>query len=222
MKALEAAVQLCEDLGHDLVAAPPQIDGGAFARAFLTMVCGETRSDIEEAEALLGHKATSRDFEPATWAVGLLGRQITAAEFSRAIRLLQRSARKIGRFFEDYDVLLNPTLAMPPLARGALQPKGAEALAMKVLARLNAGSLINALAGIEALADQVSEFMPYTPLLNVTGQSAMSVPLYWSDEGLPMGVHFAGRYGDEATLSRLASQLEQARPWSHRIPPICG
>jgi amidase len=222
VKALEAAVQLCENLGHELVEAAPQIDGGAFARAFLTMVCGETRADIEETEALLGRKATSRDFEPATWAVGLLGTQITAAESSRAIRLLQRSAREIGRFFEDYDVLLNPTLAMPPLVTGALQPKGVEALAMRVLGRLNAGSLINALAGIEALADQICEFVPYTPLFNATGQPAMSVPLHWSDEGLPIGVHFAGRYGDEATLFRLASQLERARPWSDRIPPICG
>jgi amidase len=222
VKALDAAVQLCENLGHELVEAAPQIDGGAFARAFLTMVCGETRADIEETEALLGRKATSRDFEPATWAVGLLGTQITAAESSRAIRLLQRSAREIGRFFEDYDVLLNPTLAMPPLVTGALQPKGVEALAMRVLGRLNAGSLINALAGIEALADQIFEFVPYTPLFNATGQPAMSVPLHWSDEGLPIGVHFAGRYGDEATLFRLASQLERARPWSDRIPPICG
>lgn len=222
VKALEAAVELCEDLGHDLVGAALQIDGGAFARAFLTMVCGETRADIEEAEALLGRKATSRDSEPTTWAIGLLGTQITAAESSRAIRLLQRSAREIGRFFEDYDVLLNPTLAMPPVVTGALQPKGAEAFAMKVLGRLNAGSLFNALAGIEALADQIFEFMPYTPLFNVTGQPAMSVPLYRSDEGLPIGVHFAGRYGDEATLFRLASQLEQARPWSDRITPICG
>ena len=222
VKGLETTVQLCKDLGHEVVEEAPQIDGRAFARAFLTMVCGETRADVEEAEALSGRKATSRDFEPATWAVGLLGRQITAAEFSRAIRLLQRSARQVGQFFEDYDVLLTPTLAMPPVMTGALQPKGAEALAMKLLGRLNAGGLINALAGVEALADQVFEFMPYTPLFNATGQPAMSVPLYWNDDGLPIGMHFVGRYGDEATLFRLASQLEQAKPWFDRIPPICG
>jgi amidase len=128
----------------------------------------------------------------------------------------------MGQFFEEYDLLLTPTLAMPPVVTGALQPKGAEAFAMKVLGRLNAGGLIKSLAGIEALADQVFEFMPYTPLFNATGQPAMSVPLYWNDEGLPIGMHFAGRYGDEGTLFRLASQLEQARPWSDRTPPICG
>jgi len=103
---------------------------------------------------------------------------------------------------------------------GALQPKGAEALAMKVLGSLNAGGLINALAGIEALADQVFRFMPYTPLFNASGQPAMSVPLYWNDEELPIGMHFVGRYGDEATLFRLAGQLEHAAPWFDRTPPI--
>ena len=222
VKGLETTVELCKDLGHEVVEAAPRVDGKAFAKAFLTMVCGETRADIEEAEVLFGRKATSRDYEPATWAVGLLGTQITSAEFSRAIRLLQRGARQIGQFFEDYDVLLTPTLAMPPLVTGALQLEGAEAFATKLLGSLNAGSLISALGGIDALADQAFEFIPYTPLFNVTGQPAMSVPLYWNDEGLPIGMHFVGRYADEATLFRLAGQLEQARPWFDRIPPACG
>ncbi len=222
IKSLEATVKLCQDLGHELVEAAPKIDGKAFARAFLTMVCGETRANIEEAEAFFGRKATFSDFEPSTWAVGLLGKQCTAAEFSRAIRLLQNSARQVGQFFENYDVLLTPTLAMPPVMTGALQPKGTEVLAMKILGRLNAGALINALAGIDALADKIFEFVPYTSVFNATGQPAMSVPLYWNDEGLPIGMHFVGRYGDEATLFRLAGQLEQAKPWFDRIPPICG
>jgi amidase len=219
-KGLDATVELCQDLGHQLVEAAPAIDGRAFARAFLTMVCGETRADIEEAEALLGRRATASDFEPVTWAVGLLGRQITAAEFSRALRLLKRTGREVGPFFEEYDVLLTPTLAEPPVPTGALQPKGAEAVAMKVLGRLNAGGLINALAGIDALAEDVFRFMPFTPLFNATGQPAMSVPLYWSDEGLPIGMQFVGRFADEATLFRLAAQLEEAAPWFDRVPPV--
>jgi amidase len=222
VKGLESTVELCRDLGHELVEAAPKVDGHAFARAFLTMVCGETRADIEEAEALVGRRATYRDFEPATWAVGLLGRQTTAAEFSMAVRRLQRSARQIGHFFEEYDVLLTPTLARPPLVTGALQPRRTKAFAMRLLGRLNAGGLMEALAGIEALADQVFEFMPYTPVFNATGQPAMSVPLHWNDGGLPIGMHFAGRYGDEATLFRLAGQLEKASPWFDHLPPICG
>ena len=222
VKGLEMTVKLSEELGHEVVEAAPQIDGKAFARAFLTMVCGETRADVEEAEALFGRKASSRDFEPGTWAVGLLGKRLRAAEFSRAIRLLQRSARQIGQFFEDYDVLLTPTLAMPPVVTGSLQPEPVEAFAMKLLGSLNAGGLLKALGGIDASADKVYKFMPYTPLANASGQPAMSVPLCWNDEGLPIGMHFVGRYGDEATLFRLAGQLEQARPWFDRTPPICG
>jgi len=204
------------------VEAAPQVDGKAFAKAFLTMICGETRADIEEAEALLGRKATSKDFEPATWALGLLGGQITAAEFSKAIRLLQRSARQIGHFFKEYDVLLTPTLARPPVVTGTIQAKRVEAFAIKLLGSLNARGLINALSEIETLSGQVFEFVPYTPLFNATGQPAMSIPLYWNDEGLPIGMHFAGRYGDEATLFRLASQLEEAAPWFDHMPPTCG
>ncbi len=219
---LEKTVELCRDLGHEVVEAAPQIDGEAFARAFFTMVCGETRAEIEEAEELLGRKATSRDFEPATWAVGLLGTQVTAAEFSKATHILKRTGRGIGPFFQEYDVLLTPTVAEPPVLTGALQPKGAEAIAMKLLGSLNAGGLINTFSGIDALADDVFRFMPYTPVFNATGQPAMSVPLYWNDDGLPIGMHFVGRYADEGTLFRLAGQLEEAAPWFDRRPPICG
>jgi len=221
LKGLEATIRLCQELGHEMVEAAPQIDGKAFARAFLMMVCVETRATIEEAEVLLNRKASFKDFEPSTWVVALLGRQCRAPEFSKSLNLVQFAARQIGEFFQNYDVLLTPTLAMPPVVTGALQPKGIQAVAMKLLGRLNAGGLINRFSGINVLAEHVFEFMPYTPLFNVTGQPAMSVPLHWNDEGLPIGMQFVGRYGDEATLFRLASQLEKARPWSERIPPIC-
>jgi len=222
VKGLDITVKLCQDLGHEVVEATPPIDGKAFARAFLTIVCVETRATIEEAEVLLSREASFKDFEPSTWVLALLGKRCRAPELSKSLNLVQLTARQIGEFFEKYDVLLTPTLAMPPLVTGSLQPKGSRLVAMKLLGRLNAGRLINTLSGIDALAEHVFEFTPYTPLFNVTGQPAMSVPLYWNDRGLPIGMQFVGRHGNEATLFRLAGQLEKARPWSERIPPICA
>lgn len=221
VRGVEETARLCADLGHFVEEAAPQIDGHAFARDFLTMVCAETRADIAEGEALTGKKARYGEFEPATWALGLLGRQISAGEYARALRSLQRAARQVGAFFEKYDVLLTPTLATPPMEIGWLQPAGIRAFALKLLGSLNAGALLNKLAGIEALAEEVFAFIPFTPVFNVTGQPAMSVPLVWNDQGLPIGMHFVARFGDEATLFRLAAQLEKARPWFERRPPVC-
>jgi amidase len=220
VRGVEETARLCQDLGHIVEEAAPQIDGHAFARDFLTMVCAETRADIEEGKALTGRKARYGEFEPATWALGLLGRQISAGEYSCALRALQRAARQVGQFFETYDVLLTPTLATPPMEIGWLQPTGVKAFALKLLGSLNAGALLNKLAGIEALAEEVFAFIPFTPVFNVTGQPAMSVPLVWNDAGLPIGMHFVARFGEEATLFRLAAQLERARPWFDRRPPI--
>lgn len=112
---------------------------------------------------------------------------------------------------------------MPPLGYNFPQGgSGVQAFALKLLGSLNAGALLNKLAGVEALAEEVFAFIPFTPVFNVTGQPAMSVPLVWNDAGLPIGLHFVARFGDEATLFRLAAQLEQARPWFDRRPPVCG
>ncbi len=196
VKGMEATVKLCQELGHELVEAAPPLDGSAFARAFLTMVYGETRANIEEAEVLMGRRATYQAFEPITWALGLLGKQFSAVEFSKAIHVLQVTARKVGEFFESYDMLLTPTLATPPFPTGALQPKGIQAFGIKLLGRLNAGGLMSAVVDIDALTGQVFAFIPYTPVFNATGQPAMSVPLYWNAAGLPIGMQFVGRYGD--------------------------
>ncbi len=222
IKGLEATVKLCQELGHEVVEAVPTFDGQSISRAFITIICSETRAMIDEASELFNRKATCKDFEPLTWIIALLGDNFLASDLSHAINLIQLASRKIGEFFERYDVLLTPTLAMPPLKTGEFRLKGIQDVIVKLLGRLNAGSLIKHLVGIDLLAEEAYKFTPYTPLFNVTGQPAMSVPLHWNDAGLPIGMQFAARYGDEATLFRLAAQLEKARPWADRVPPICA
>jgi amidase len=216
--ALRDTAQLLEGLGHAVEEASPAFDGPGFARAFLTMICGELRCDIEEAETVLGRRATGADFESATWALGLLGRATPAAAFARAIRSLERTAREIAPFFDRHDVLLTPTVSRPPVPTGALQPRPAERRLLGLLGGIGSGRLLRVARLLEQTADKVFDFIPWTPVINATGQPAMSVPLGWSREGLPLGMHFVGRYGDEATLYRLAAQLEAARPWANRWP----
>lgn len=221
-KGLQAAVRLLEQLGHELVEAAPQIDREAFAIAFLTMIAAETRDEIDWAAGLAGRKTSFADFETGTSALALIGQASSAGDYARALNYMMATARGVGRFFGDYDVLLTPTLAQPPVPIGSLQPSGAERLMVGLIGRLNAAWVLTALGIIKPLANKTFDFMPYTPVFNVTGQPAMSVPLYWNEAGLPIGMHFVGRFGDEATLFRLAGQLERAQPWFDRAPDPKG
>jgi amidase len=221
VKGLEATVKLCQDLGHEVADATLPIDGKALARAFLTVICSETRATIEQAGALMSRKGKYKDFEVATWACSLLGKALHGSDLSAALNLVQQAGRKIGEFFTQYDMLLTPTLASPPLVTGATKIKGVQLVLLKLLGRLNASIIIPGTKAVNMFAAQTFEFAAYTPLFNATGQPAMSVPLYWNDEGLPIGMQFVGRYGDEAALFRLAGQLERARPWADRLPPVC-
>jgi amidase len=218
--AVADAVRLLEHLGHDIVEAAPDVDAPAFARAFFTMICGEVSAEISAGERRLGRKARFKDLEFSTWALKLLGRSVSAADFVAAQHALHAAARRVAPFFHQHDVLLTPTLARPPVAHRSLQPRGAEATVMKALGQLRAGRTMNLLISLTPSVDRVYEFIPFTPVFNITGQPAMSVPLHWSPEGLPIGVQFVGRYADEATLLRLAGQLERARPWGDRVPPV--
>jgi amidase len=221
IRGLEATVKLCEELGHEVVEAAPPVDGRVIARAFMTIICSETRAMINEASEIFNRKATYKDFEPLTWIICLVGNTFSAPELSHAINQVQLASRKVGKFFESYDVLLTPTLSMPPVKAGEFGAKGIQAMMMKFFGRLNAGGLTKRLVGMDYMAAEAFEFAPFTTLFNATGQPAMSVPLYWNDEGLPIGMQFIAKYGDEATLFRLAGQLEKAKPWADRVPPVC-
>jgi amidase len=220
--ALHDAVKLLEALGHSVVEAAPPIDRETFLRSFLLMVCGQSAADLEDAAAVMSRRASPANVEISTWALALLGRSYSAGAMAHARRLLERSARAVGRWFaaNDVDVLVTPTLTTPPFTIGALQPPAHELAAMQVLGRLHAGGVMRLAGALDKAAKRVFDWIACPPLFNVTGQPAMSVPLAWSASGLPVGIHFAGRFGDEATLFRLAGQLESARPWFSRRPPV--
>jgi len=215
--ALRETAGLLESLGHHVEEASPEFEAPAFARAFLAMICCELRADLEELEKVTGRRGRPSLFESATWAMSLIGRAMPAPEYAGAVRFLQRTARRVAPFFERYDVLLTPTASQPPFQTGALQPTPRERFLLESLGRLQLGRPLRWAGVLDQMAEKVFDFIPWTPLANATGQPAMSVPLGWSPDGLPIGMHFMGRYGDEATLFRLAAELEEARPWFQRI-----
>ena len=216
---LEATAHLLESLGHRVEEATPPVDGEACALAFLTVIATELRSEIELIAQLAGRRPRAGDFEPATYSLSLLGRATGAVEYANAVRTLQQAARRMAPFFEQHDLLLTPTLATPPARIGSLQPTAAETRAMRAVNAVNGGALLKALGVARQLAAKTFEYIPNTALFNATGQPAMSVPLHWNAAGLPIGMQFVARLGDEATLLRLAGQLELARPWFERVPP---
>jgi amidase len=218
--AVHDAAALCESLGHQVVEAGPEINGEEFAYHFFVLMCASVAGGIIGAEQMFKRSVTPADLELPTWLLGLLGKQFQGGDTMAALEALQLAARKILRFYDNYDVLLTPVLGAPPLLIGQLRPKGAELFAQRTIARFKLGPALKFRRVVEATVSRVFEFVPFSPVANVTGQPSMSVPLYWNNQGLPIGTMFTARFGDEATLFRLAAQLEAARPWHKRRPPI--
>lgn len=220
LRGLEATVTLLESLGHECVEAKPTIDREAFLQAFMLMLVTETASDLAEAQAFVGRRIRHGDFEPDTLALAKLGHAYRAHEMSAAMRHLRAVSRDIGQFMVDYDVLLTPTLSGPALPVGALKTRGVDALGVWLLNHLPIAGLAKRTPILLQTAEKILDFIPNPPVFNVTGQPSISLPLHHSADGLPIGMMFTGRFADEATLLRLASQLEQARPWADQRPPL--
>lgn len=197
--AVRDAAVLCAELGHEVIEAMPKIDGELVGRNFMIVWAAGCAWTIDSAALVLNRKVTPEEFEPATWAVYEIGKGLSASDYLGAVTILQAISRDFARFFVDYDILLTPTLAEPPLPLGSFDSPPEDPLWAQ---------------------RRAAKFCPFTPICNITGQPAMSMPLYWNADGLPIGTHFIGRFGDEATLFRLAAQLEVARPWANRRPPV--
>jgi amidase len=220
IQAVEHTIGLLKELGHEVEEAQPDVDGQALGRGLIKLYSGEVAAAIDDLTPLLGRKVKPSDVESITWTLGILGRTYSAGQIVKARREWERAARIMGRFHEAYDVYLTPTLACPPVKIGELEPKPIELVLLKIVNALGLGRLLLATGAIEKLAVENLSKTPFTQLANFTGQPAMSVPLYWTSDGLPCGLQFMGRYGDESTLLQLAAQLEKAQPWFEKRPAV--
>jgi Asp-tRNA(Asn)/Glu-tRNA(Gln) amidotransferase A subunit family amidase len=202
LRVVAEAAKLCADLGHRVEEVEPEIDSPAVVPAFLTLASANTVVNLAS-HPTKGRPPQPSEVENVTYATGQLGEKVTAADYIRATQTAHRLGRQMAALHATYDVLLTPALAMLP-------PK---------------------LGWINMMMDDVHEywrrvfhFSPFTVCFNLTGQPAIVLPLARSDAtpttGFPISVQFVARHGDEATLFRLAAQLEKARPWFDRKPPV--
>jgi amidase len=202
LKAISDAIELLQRLGHTVVEASLEVPNEEMlAQTFMTIWSSGTVLAIDKLAGLMGREPTPDAFEPLTWALYEMGRQQNVSQYLLAHDAMQRYGRAFAGKFQDVDAWLLPVLAEPPVPLGTFDAPPDEPMM----------PLFRAAA-----------FTPFTPLANITGNPAMSVPFHWTPEGLPVGIQFVGRFGDEATLFRLAAQLEGARPWAQRRPPLFG
>ncbi len=201
LAAVDAAAALCTALGHHVEEAKPAISPEAMTMPFFTIWAGGLAMQIDALIAQHGGSADLDHLEGLTLGLYRMGQQISAAQYMAAHLAFQRVGREVAAWQQTHDMWLTPTLGGPPMPIGTMN-----------------FDLTDPMAAYAPVLD----YTPFTPLQNATGQPAISLPLHWNDAGLPVGVQFAGRFGDEAGLLALAMQLESAAPWAARRPPIWG
>jgi Asp-tRNA(Asn)/Glu-tRNA(Gln) amidotransferase A subunit family amidase len=198
-EAVRAAAKLCEDLGHQVVAADPPIDRASLAAAGV-VISASVAADLDAVATRRGRSISEDEVEPITWSSYQGGRQVSGSAYINALRAAHALGRAVAAFFTTYDILICSTLGMPAPPIGYL--KGGDP------------------PDYEGYARRLFAFMPNTQAFNITGQPAASLPLAMSRGGLPIGVQFVARQAEDALLLSLAGQLERAAPWAGRRPPI--
>jgi amidase len=204
--AVRAAATLLESLGHDVsLGHPPILEDAEFPRRFAAMWAALMAVGIDALGQTIGRPLTADDVEPVNWAQGEYAAQLSAAQYAMALAAVGQYRRHVQGWWADgWDLLLTPTLSAPPLPIGAL------------VGEQNDGIDPN---NPMAPSIRAGRFVSFTPQFNASGQPAISLPLHWSDDGLPIGVQLVAAYGREDVLIRIASQLEAAAPWAQRRPP---
>jgi amidase len=197
-QAVEATAKRLEELGHRVGEDNPVYDEEVLLDPMVTMWSVGNAADLAVVESKIGRPARNDELEITTWELVERGREVSAVQLVQAVDKMHEASRDISPFFDKYDAWLTPTLAQPPLELGLLN---------------------KSYGGADAWWKYDLSFNPWNTIANLTGNPAMSVPLEWSSDGLPIGLLFTGKYGDEATLFRLAGQLERAYRWAARVPP---
>ena len=188
-------------MGHEVTPRGLGSEAGAILKARIAVSAGNFAASMARVIKEVGREPTLDDVEPLTLGALMLSRQVNGAAVFRGLQDLRRLSRLILQQFEAFDVFMSPVMAAPPPLIGTISPATMDPV--EVDRRQNL-------------------LYPYTPIFNATGQPSISLPLAMSDAGLPIGVMFTARYGDEATLFRLAGQLEKELPWSGRRPSLYG
>jgi amidase len=198
--AVAAAGQLLAGLGHEVgPSAPEPMFDPDFARHFNVIIAADTELTLQAFERVIGRPLGDDEIEPRNAAYRRAGRELGAVAYLGSRAWIGRWARRMAAWWQDHDLLLTPTLGAPPPELGWFTA-----------------------AGPREEGKRVASFIPYTSQFNMTGQPAVSLPLHWAPGGLPVGVQLVAGYGREDLLIQVASQLEQAAPWSDRHPPAGG
>lgn len=192
--ALDDAVHLCVELGHVVENWHYDINWELVRDATRLVVATEVCVTLTQRAQALGRTLHEADVEPETWRLVEVSQAMSAMDYLRALHTLYQTGRQFARAMQGYDAVMTPTVPMPPVELGRMAPSNPTGLTER------------------------RQATAFTQMANIAGNPAMSVPLFWNDAGLPIGIQFIGHYGDEATLFRLAGQLEQARPWFSRRP----
>lgn len=217
-QAVQEAVALLTDLGHTVVEESLPFHREELVHAYFIVVAAGVARAVETTSAYANKRPKAKDFESATWILAQIGWATRASEYEWAREVMQRESRKIAEHFQSCDVYVTSTMGRPPATLGTLPPSAAEKLQLALLRKVGTRRLLQHV--LHEIGNGKLVYTPNTQLFNQTGQPAMSVPLHWNAAGLPIGIQFAGRFGDEATLFQLAAQLENARPWAARFAEL--
>jgi Asp-tRNA(Asn)/Glu-tRNA(Gln) amidotransferase A subunit family amidase len=199
LRAVDEAAALLEALGHRVEEAPPPGSWEELSYALWVLVASNVSLAVRRGAEQLGRELKPDIVDPVTWNAVAFSATLDVESYPAALQSIHRQGRLMAAFHQTHDLLLSPTLAKPPVPLGTLRTDNPD---------------------LDAYRQGLIEFIPFTQLFNMTGQPSMTVPLHWSDAGLPIGVMFSAPFGDEATLFRVAAQLERAKPWFDKIPAL--